>query len=274
MAASLNKGWDEAVPARERATALFQAALITRTNGIELTGTEVAPDWNYHAGNFEYGVTAELRASEGFAEFLRPSSEELARYASHPPDPDGRFHYRYQAASLAWEAARLLPDDDDFTAYVLWQGGGFVKHRDPDFADVFYKALVRRNRNTALGAEADRQRWFPTIDSEGNVVTRSNGPVHAEESFEAKPLSEDITDEMVPAAAVEASESAGNHYVVRRGDTLIHIANAFSAAGVRVTPSEIRAANPDMETSRLKVGQVLFIPSPASTEDPNTAEPQ
>ena len=87
----------------------------------------------------------------------------------HVPDPDERFHYRYTAASLAWEAARLMPNNSDDTARVLCIAGSWLKHRDPQAADLFYKALVRRCRKTALGAEADRLRWFPILDGNGNM---------------------------------------------------------------------------------------------------------
>ncbi len=44
---------------------------------------------------------------------------------------------------------------------------------DPKTADVFYKTLVRRCRKSVLGDAADRQRWFPELDAQGNpVVTR------------------------------------------------------------------------------------------------------
>jgi tetratricopeptide (TPR) repeat protein len=180
LAATLRAGWNEASPAGERAQALFQAALITRTNGLELIGTEVAPDWHYHRGAYEEGVTGEARGTEGFAQVVRSSKDELRRNAEHQADPELRFHYRYQAASLAWEAARLLPDNTDQTAFILWQGGCFLRNRDPQFADLFYKALVRRNRKTLLGAEADRQRWFPALDRDGKIEPGKHPPPASE----------------------------------------------------------------------------------------------
>ena len=41
------------------------------------------------------------------------TSEELERADRHGAELPLRWHYRYQAAELAWEAARLLPDNDD-----------------------------------------------------------------------------------------------------------------------------------------------------------------
>src|SRR5262249_31442611 len=164
LMAAWRAGWDESAPSHDRAQALFRAAMITRTNGMELVGTEVAPDWHIHDGQFDYGVTGEERGSNTLARVVQVSEDELRRNAEHHPDPDQRYHYRYQAASLAWESAALLPNNNNETAYVLWQGGTFLKRLDPHIADYFYKSLVRRNHKTALGAEADRQRWFPIID--------------------------------------------------------------------------------------------------------------
>ncbi len=173
LTASLSAWSDQALPQAERAHALFAAAMITRTNGMELMGTEVAPDWHWCDGMYDDGVTDQDRASNSIAMVVHASVDELRRYAQHAPNPEKRFHYRYQAAALCWAAANLLPDNDDRTAYILWQGGTFIKYSDPKFADIFYKALVRRNRHTALGAAADRQRWFPIIDENGNILPRT-----------------------------------------------------------------------------------------------------
>ena len=64
----------------------------------------------------------------------------------------------------------VSPDNSDETARILCTAGSWLKNRDPQTADLFYKALVRRCRKTALGTEADRKRWFPQIDEQGNLV--------------------------------------------------------------------------------------------------------
>jgi hypothetical protein len=168
---ALRTGWDETAPADQRAEALFTAAGIARTNGMELLGTETAPDWHFYDGDFEGGVTLESRTNEE-PKILRPTPDELRRAAVHKPDPDERFHYRFQAAFLAWEAARLLPDNSEQMARVLYTAGSWLKNRDPQTADLFYKALVRHCRNTALGDEADRRRWFPPVDENWNPIPR------------------------------------------------------------------------------------------------------
>jgi len=170
----------------ERAKALFDAAKITRHHGLELIGTEVEPDWHLHGGNYQYGVTVADRRSHQETNVLAAATEEIERATRHTVRPDERWHYRYRAAELAWEAARFMPDNSDDTARVLCLGGSWIKNRNPEAADVFYKALVRRCRKTALGAEADRIRWFPRLDEEGNLRPRSEQPLAPSERQQSR----------------------------------------------------------------------------------------
>lgn len=174
----MRQGMDRSTPERERARAWFEAAWLARTNGVELLATEVAPDWAIWDCQYEQGPTHVERAGDKDAKLLRPTSAELRRAEQHTPEPDERFHFRYSAARLAWESAKLLPNNDPETAQVLWTAGRWLKARDPKFADLFYKALVRRCRKTELGDAADRQRWFPELDENGKpVVTRKQPPL-------------------------------------------------------------------------------------------------
>lgn len=269
---TLSNGWNETLQSPERASALFEAAVITRTNGMELIGTEVAPDWHYHLGDFDEGVTGEDRSTNEAAVLVRPSTDELRRNAEHQPDPNRRFHYRYQAASLAWEAAKLLPNNNDQTAYMLWKGGSFLKYKDPQTADLFYKALVRRNRKTVLGAEADRERWFPTLDENGNIVPKVRTVEQSQESPEPQDTTEPQPMEQLnilgdaASSAAEPSDSResepiqGYEYVVQAGDSLTSIAEDFTRAGVPVTLELILQAN-GLQSTSLKVGQRIFIPA-------------
>lgn len=170
LQAALRRGRETQAPALERGRALFEAARLTRHQGLQLIGTELDPDWRVHDGQFANGVMARMRAELQSSNLLVATGEELERAARHGVEPDLRWHYRYQAAELAWEAARLLPDNHDLTARVLCVGGTWLKNVAPDEADRFYKALVRRCRKTVLGKEADRLRWFPRVDGEGNPL--------------------------------------------------------------------------------------------------------
>jgi hypothetical protein len=280
---ALKTGWDESRAVDQRAKDLFQAAFMLRTNGMELIGTEVEPDWHFHMGDYEEGVTAGERATNEAAQVLVASRDELARAARHQPDPEARFHYRYQAASLAWEAAKLMPNNSDETAKVLWTAGCWLKNRDPKAADLFYKALVRRNRKTALGAEADHCRWFPELDADGNIIPRQPRPAAAEgspgsgqsETSDAvappgsdmappleTPGSAQPPQGLIPSDSATA-QVAGYEYIVQPGDSLARIAQAAELAGLKITLRDIHNANPGLDSGRLKIGQKLFIPAPA-----------
>lgn len=92
-----------------------------------------------------------------------PTRDERRRVAKHAPTNPERWHYAYLATDLAWRACELMPDDRDATARRLCEAGSWIKARDPQAADRFYKALVRRCPATNLGQRAAAKRWFPPI---------------------------------------------------------------------------------------------------------------
>jgi hypothetical protein len=194
---ALNTGENESLVAEERAAGFFDAAKIARHDGMELMGTEVEPDWHVYGGGFDLSSIGVQRATPRMSTVLAASGGELRRIAQHRADPEARFHYRYQAAFLALDAARLLPDNSDETARILCTAGSWLKNRDPQTADLFYKTLVRRCRKTALGAAADRKRWFPKIDEQGNLIPPDQPALSSEPPTVANP-NELISDETGP----------------------------------------------------------------------------
>ncbi len=267
----LRTGWDESLPADQRAKALFQTAIIMRTNGMELVGTEVEPDWHVHAGNYEEGVTAAGRATNDAAKVLVASADEVSRAARNNADPEMRFHYRYQAAALAWEAAKLMPENSEDTARVLCIAGSWLKNRDPKAADYFYKALVRRNRKTALGQEADRIRWFPELDEQGHFIPR---PSSRRESMQPPPLPEPAAEQ---APETESDQVAreypipGKFYLIHPGDSLASIAKAADVFGQPITVESILKVNPGLNPARLLIGQKILIPEGKTSGDTTPA---
>jgi hypothetical protein len=285
---ALRTGWDKSQASDERARGFFSAAFIIRTNGMELIGTEVEPDWHVFQGDFVGSLTASARATNEGAKVLVASREELRRSASHDADPEVRFHYRYVAAALGWEAAQLLPNNNDETARILCTAGSWLKYRDPETADFFYKALVRRNRKTALGAEADRRRWFPRLDENGDIIIANpaagnSEPMPPENSTDGDPRSnEDTPDDAIMTeaqpgnATVEPEGSAatddsspsspmaggGHEYIVHKGDTISRIISALEEMGIQVSLEDLLRANPGLAEGKLKVGQKLLIPVP------------
>jgi hypothetical protein len=281
LIAALTAGWDDSRPGPERARALFAAAQIVRTNGMDLLGTEVAPDWHCYEGDFQGPLTASVRTNAGFG-LMRASEEEQSRYRAHPADPEAWLHYRYQAAFLAWEAAKLLPDEADETALVLCRAGSWLKYHHPPTADIFYKALVRRCRRTALGNRADELRWFPRLDAMGTMVLPSPPSKETERpTLETPGVETSTTDENAgetPAASLSGEETVlsgtawgglfaeqtpdGNQvsfYIVHRGDTLTSISRMFTVADHPVTLEQLLRDNPGIDSARLIIGQKICI---------------
>jgi hypothetical protein len=164
LAAALKAGKDAVRPAAERAESLFEAACVTRHQGLEIQGTELEPDWALHGGSFDPGSFVESRTKPENHSRLAPTDDETKRAAKSRAEPYQRFHYRFQAADLAWQAASLLPDGSPEKARMLALGGTWIKNRDPKAADRFYRTLVRCCGQTELGREAARVKWFPEVD--------------------------------------------------------------------------------------------------------------
>lgn len=157
---------------RKRAENLIAAARRARQQGMELMGTEVEPDWTAYNGVFSRSGAMQFRIVDRhninfphepaeLTAVLSAREDEKQRAARHAPRPEERFHYRYIAADLMWQAAKRLPDNDPLLAQALYEGGMCIAQRDPGAADKFYKALVRRCGRLPIGQEADRRKWFP-----------------------------------------------------------------------------------------------------------------
>lgn len=160
---AIRDGHNKRLSRQQRATALWKAACIARYEGMELLGTEIEPDWFTYDGHFERDRIADRRSLSGSSALVASSPDERRRITEHVV-PEERFHYRYEATNHAWQAAELMPDESDQTARVLCIAGSWLKDRDPQGADRFYKAMVRRCGTTQLGKEADGLRWFPKIE--------------------------------------------------------------------------------------------------------------
>lgn len=163
----LKNGRNNGLPADERAKALFAAAVMTRTNGMELLGTELEPDWLIYEGEYDFGDG--MRTNDN-TKLLGASPDELQRYRKNDVQPEERFHYRFEAADLAVEAARLLPDNSEETARILCTAGSWIKYIDPQKAEPIYKTLVRRCEKTDIGWQAEVMHWLPALDDSGNPI--------------------------------------------------------------------------------------------------------
>lgn len=144
------RGHNKKLSKRKRAEGLFDQATLARKWGMELLGSEHAPDWRLFDG--VYTGKRKTRVEAGAA-----TPDEAARVAANAVEPFDRFHYRRIASALMWEAAELLPDDDEKTAQALWYGRRWsIPNGD---ADKFYQAMVRRCAKLPIGQET-RDHWF------------------------------------------------------------------------------------------------------------------
>lgn len=139
---------------------LFRGACAARRQGMELLGTEIAPDWAYFGGEYEPGFAPQERPP-----FLAPTAAEKRRAARSGVHPDRRFHYRYVAAQKARQAASRLPDGTKQKAAWIATAGTWLKYRDPEATLPFYRELLRCCGTTELGREARRIHWIPDTDA-------------------------------------------------------------------------------------------------------------
>ena len=95
----------------------------------------------------------------------------------------------------------------------------------------------------------DRELIIKQIENLGKVA--AGAPVKTRTP--ATPKTSDDT-------ATPATPQNGYYYVVKPGDTLPAIAKAYRDQGVKVTTTQIKAANPKMNPDMLIVGKKVFIP--------------
>ncbi|WP_269537708.1 hypothetical protein [Cerasicoccus fimbriatus] len=150
--------------ARSRAQQYWTAARLVRDHGMELFGAELEPDFAWSGGTFDWPHSIACRINQRYEpgyEINTPTHAEEDRVDRSAIKPDQRFHYRYRAAQLAELAAGLLPNNDENAARIYCIAGSWIKNRDPYAADRFYKQLVVRCPETALGKQAAELHWFP-----------------------------------------------------------------------------------------------------------------
>ncbi|HEY9420192.1 MAG TPA: CDC27 family protein [Thermoanaerobaculia bacterium] len=173
LARSMAEGRDGQRPAEERARSLFHAACVTRYQGLELSGTELEPDWFIYEAQFENEPFAIARAKGQFSR-LGPTKDEIARARKTRVTPFKRFHYRYRGMELAKEAADLLPDGTE-KARILATAGNWVEGRDPKAAQPFLEALLSCCGETEIGQRAKRANAVPNVPDACEAETRVGG---------------------------------------------------------------------------------------------------
>ena len=256
---ALNDGWNESLPGTQRAVSLRAAAYIARTNGMELMATEADPDWHSMDGEFGWRFQFDYRCTNQENSVVVASTDEIKRDDDSKPEPNKRFHYRYQAATLAWEATKFMSNNSDDTARLLCDAGSWLKAQDPEAADLFYKTLVLRCRKTDIGAEADEIRWFPAFDVDGNVVRTR-----------LEMLELPTAQELGSTEAISRYPIPGKFFLMQNGDHIRYVASAVKRLGISMTAKDIFAANPEIKRDDNITGRVIYVPMPGNDSRPET----
>ncbi len=137
----------EAARKEQTPESLWRAAKLARHQGMELMGTEVAPDWTYFDGINELPSTWSGRSAPPKEDepLLAPLGEERRRVRAHSPTPDLRFHYRHTASDLVLQATEAMPKSSQRAALMLCHAAGWHRRWHQERFSSLYRALVRRN---------------------------------------------------------------------------------------------------------------------------------
>ncbi len=173
LARSMAEGRDGQRPAEERSRSLFRAACVLRYQGLELSGTELEPDWFLHEGQYENDPIAQARATGAFSR-LGPTKDEIARARKTRTVPFKRFHYRYRGMELAKEAADLLPDGEE-KARLLATAGNWIEGRDPKAAQPILEAILSCCADTEIGRQSKRVNAITNVPDACEAETKVGG---------------------------------------------------------------------------------------------------
>jgi hypothetical protein len=153
----------------DRARAAWAAAVLLRLRGMEMMGTEEAPDQAYIQGERAYflGPARPLAASE---DDVTPG--ERIRVEASRPRPDLRFHYRYLALDQAMAAAGDLPPRSQAYAAVLCRAAGWsLGLHDTDRTRAIWRRYAATGARVAFATHFGR--FCPAPDFDGVWRTRA-----------------------------------------------------------------------------------------------------
>jgi hypothetical protein len=158
----------------DRAAALYDAALLARRAGLEILGTEVAPDWAQTEGQYDLGnheEPPELPPEQGairekMAELPLVTPAEQQRREAHAPPHALRFHYRSTAADLAEQAAALVPPRSQAYAVLLCHAARFTASTEPERVQRLWNTYVKNGALLWGEAEMNFGQQCPEPDFE------------------------------------------------------------------------------------------------------------
>jgi len=191
-AQALKDGANAKLPKKQRAEAWSTAAWLARYDGMELMGTEVAPDGFVSGGDFPntdmaqefvLGKHKENKTVDGqdknvmVANAMPLPAGELKLMEKNKPSPDVRYHYRVIAAALALKAAALMEDNTEELADLLNTAGTWAKESKEAMGNRCYDAIDKRCGKTTIGAKVLAKHWF--VDETGPWSTEQQSAYEA-----------------------------------------------------------------------------------------------
>ncbi|MCY1021030.1 hypothetical protein [Pyxidicoccus sp. MSG2] len=143
----------------DRARALYDAARLARTAGMEVLGTEAAPDWAQVDGFYDLDSFLDSNelppekeeARKKMAELPLVTEAEQQRLKAHAPPHAVRFHYRSTAADLAEQAAELLPKRSQAYAVLLCRAARYTASTEPERVQRLWRTYVKNGANLKDG---------------------------------------------------------------------------------------------------------------------------
>ena len=105
--------------------------------------------------------------------------------------------------------------------------------------------------------EVDRKR-----ESDNKLIQETLAKLQKSLTTPQSPAPKTPKSETPPAAPVTSDKAI--EYTVQKGDRLDLILKSVRDQGVKVTQKQIKDANPSINWDKLRVGQKIFIPLPAS----------
>ena len=154
----------------KKAEALFDAASLARTAGMEILGMQLAPDYAVYGGGYgDYEASAE-ELEETPALSAKPtaliSAEESKRALLSAPKPNARFHYRYHAVALAEQASDLLPARSQAFAATLCKATSWIIYRDQAAGVKLYRRYLNQGAYVPWGYQFGTSQACPKPEFE------------------------------------------------------------------------------------------------------------
>ena len=115
------------------------------------------------------------------------------------------------------------------------------------------KKLAAQVQEIDKKRQADNEQILKAIEKLGKAGGSSTG-------HKSAPAVAPSTSKDIPSPS--AGPQKGYDYTIAAGDTVAAIAKAYRAQGVKVTTTQILAANPGLNPNSLIVGKKIFIPDP------------